>query len=549
MKTNLFCKIACQLILSILLTGNFSAQTTKVNGKLLDVNGKPSKDAFVGIVETPGARGKNFVGTDNKGNYFLSISNPGISYLIFSIPSHSAIQIPVINTKDKEIRIDVQLSPYKYKTTFDDVSIAGSFNSFNISSPEKMTKLDNGTFVFETKTDLKEIKYQLCKIEENNRTINAPESVQFEPDSTGDYRSVMKVENGVAKITFDPSNLLRSDKPNKVEFVNADLEERFYLYSAEVGKQILAASKKLMEHMTNNKNNIESFHYDAGNYLTDLIEKIESEKNEDAKNYLKLNYVSFRQYRAKNYDFEKAENFYTSVPVDNIAWDLVPNAFSAYFTLFPRHKWDKIQDDFLNYSKNKNIRLYIFQSKLANAKFANNTEELMKLHAMIKNDYPDLKEAQDMLKRYQVESKIQIGEEIPDFEVTSIDNSKIKYSKKSMLGKIYLIDFWATWCGPCVGEMENLHNAYKNFKDKGFEILSLSLDSAVNDVIKFRNGQWKMPWLNSFIGDAEGRKIADKFEVIGIPKPLLISAEGKILETEMNLRGMSLENTLKKYFP
>ncbi|MEW6508664.1 MAG: thioredoxin-like domain-containing protein [Bacteroidota bacterium] len=549
MKTNLFCKIIYQTILALSLIGNLPAQTTKVKGKLLDVNGRPSEDALVGIIEIPGTKGKNFVSTDKKGNYFISIKKPGVSYLLFSIPSHSAIQIPVINNKEKEITIDIQLSTYKYKNTFDDVSVAGSFNGFNIYSPERMTKLDNGTFVWETKTDLKEIKYQLCKIEENNRTINAPESIRFEPDSTGDYYSIMKVLNGAAKIIFDPTKLFRSDKQHNINFVNAEFEEKFYQYSVESSKQIMDASKKLMEHANENRNNFESFQYDAGNYLTNLLEKIESEENEDAKNYLKLIYVSFVHYRTKDYDYEKAEKFFSSVPVDNIAWDLTPTAFNSYFTLFPRHKWDKIQEDFFNNSKSKYVRFSIYQSKLANAKAANNTEKLKNLHAMIKNDYPDLKEALDMIKKYPVESKIQIGEEIPDFEVTSIDNNEIKYSKKSMLGKIYLIDFWATWCGPCVDEMENLHSAYKNFKDKGFEILSLSLDMEAKDVIKFRNNNWKMPWLNSFIGNAEGRKIADKFEVIGIPKPLLISEEGKILETEMNLRGSNLKNTLKKYFP
>ncbi len=549
MKTNLLCKIICQITLVFLLISNLSAQTTKVKGKLLDVNGNPSKYALVGIVETPGTNGKNFVSTDNKGNYFITLTKPGVSYLLFSIPSHSAIQVPVFNTKDKEITIDVQLSPYKYKDTFDDVSVAGSFNDFNILSPEKMTKLDNGTYVFETKTDLKEIKYQLCRITANNRTINAPESSRFEPDSSGDYRSIMEVKNGIVKIVFDPSKLLISDKSFKVEFTNAELEKKFFLYSDAANKKINDASQKLREHLTQNKNNIGSFQYDSENYLTDLVAKIESEQDDDTKNYLKLIYVTFSQLRVKDYDYEKAENFYLSVQPDNIAWDLMPTAFSAYYSLIPQHRWEKIQEDFLKNSKSKTIHLSIYQQKLATAKFSNNSEELKKLHTMINNDYPDVKEAQDMLKRYPIESKIQIGAEIPDFEVTSIDNSEVKYSKNSMLGKIYLIDFWATWCGPCIGEMESLHNAYKNFKDKGFEILSLSLDADANDVVKFRNGQWKMPWLNSFIGNAEGRKIAEKFEVIGIPKPLLISAEGKILETESTLRGSSLEKTLKKYFP
>lgn len=549
MKTNLFCKIFYQIILATTLINITIAQTTIVKGTLLNVNGSPSKFALVGITEILGTNGKFFVSTDEKGNYNIKVTKPGVNYLLFSIPSHSAISVAILNDKNKEITINVKLTTYKYKDSFDEVCVAGNFNDFNISSPVKMNKLDNGMFVYEFKTDLKEIKYQLCKITENDRTINAPESISFEPDSSGDYYSIMKVENGIAKIVFDPTKLLRSDKQHSINYVNAELEEIFNRYSAEASKLIMDASKKLMEHMTKNKNNIESFQYDAGNYLTDLLVKIESEKNENVKNYLKLTYISFVQFRVKDFDFGKAESFYSSVPVDNIAWELAPTAFSAYITLFPRHRWDKIQDDFLNNSKSKIVKLYIYQSKLGNAKFANNTEELKKLHARIKNDYPDLKEARDLIKRYPVESKIQIGEEIPDFEVTSIENGEVKYSKKSMLGKIYLIDFWATWCGPCVGEMENLHNVYKNFKDKGFEILSLSLDAKANDVIKFRNGQWKMPWLNSFIGNAEGRKVADKFEVIGIPKPLLISAEGKILETEGTLRGNSLENTLKKYFP
>lgn len=57
-----------------------------------------------------------------------------------------------------------------------------------------------------------------------------------------------------------------------------------------------------------------------------------------------------------------------------------------------------------------------------------------------------------------------------------------------------------------------------------------------------------MPWKNSFIGDKEGKKIKDKFEVIGIPDPILVSAEGKVLAMGGDLRGDKLESTLLKYF-
>ena len=230
-----------------------------------------------------------------------------------------------------------------------------------------------------------------------------------------------------------------------------------------------------------------------------------------------------------------------------MSYDLI-YAFFAYYSLIPQYKWTEMQDKFLKESNSKTIKLAIISNKLATAKFQSNEEELKKLHELINTEFGDMKEAQDLIKRYPIESKIKVGIEIPDFEVTSIDDPDVKYSKKSMMGKTYMIDFWATWCGPCVGEMGALHKAYEKFKDKGFEILSLSLDAKADDVAKFRNDKWKMPWLNSFIGDTQGRKIAELFEVIGIPRPILVGADGKILAMEGEMRGGSLEKTLSKYF-
>jgi hypothetical protein len=78
--------------------------------------------------------------------------------------------------------------------------------------------------------------------------------------------------------------------------------------------------------------------------------------------------------------------------------------------------------------------------------------------------------------------------------------------------------------------------------------LSLSLDYLPETVAKFRNEKWKMPWRNSFISSQEVNKMRETFEVSGIPKPILVSAEGKILEVEEGLRGDELEKTLSKYF-
>ena len=82
-----------------------------------------------------------------------------------------------------------------------------------------------------------------------------------------------------------------------------------------------------------------------------------------------------------------------------------------------------------------------------------------------------------------------------------------------MKGKIYLIDLWATWCGPCVGEMEILHEVYQKYKDNGFEILSISFDVSPKEVKAFRKKDWKMPWLHAFSEGQFASKAAKIFEV------------------------------------
>ena len=548
MKPKLFCRsIIFSALILFTINNVLLSQTTVVKGKLLDVEGNPSKYALVGIAARIGGNAHDYVRCDPKGNYSITLTSHGQNFLIYSIPSHSSLSIPVQNNKDKEFTIDVTLAPYKYKENFDDIGVAGTMNDFNMRSPEKMKKRDDGTYAIEITSNQKEIKYELCGIEKYNRTINAPGSMTFEPDSTGDYWSIVSVIGGKATIVFDPSKLLRKDADYMVSFNGSDYDEKLFKVNDEYGKINTDASQKMREYREAGKNS-QDFQYDRGSYFEELLKKIDAEKDREFKEYLELVYVSFSMYKPLEYSFEKATSFFESIAPEESAWELMPSAFYAYHFLFPQYKWNELEDKFLKASRDNTIKVSILSGRLANAKFSGKEEELKKLHALIATDYKNVKEFQDLLKRFPIESKIKVGLEIPDYEVVSIDNAAVKYSKKSMLGKVYMIDFWATWCGPCVGEMEALHKMYEKFKEKGFEILSFSLDMNPADIVKFRNAKWKMPWKNSFIGNEEGRKVSDRFEVIGIPRPILVSAEGKILEMENELRSTNLEKTLSKYF-
>ncbi len=108
-------------------------------------------------------------------------------------------------------------------------------------------------------------------------------------------------------------------------------------------------------------------------------------------------------------------------------------------------------------------------------------------------------------------------------------------------GKVVLLDFWATWCGPCMMEMPNVEAAYKKYKAQGFEIVGISSDESKNDlqkVVKGRNLGWRM-----IFDGAEG-PINAKYKVVAIPTSFLIGRDGKI--AAINLRGPELEPAIKK---
>lgn len=135
--------------------------------------------------------------------------------------------------------------------------------------------------------------------------------------------------------------------------------------------------------------------------------------------------------------------------------------------------------------------------------------------------------------------RLKIGGAAPNFTQADVNGKQVSLS--SFKGKIVLIDFWASWCSPCRQEIPNIVHQYKMYKDKGFEILSVSLDNNHAKWVK-AIAEEGMTWPQICDLQGQGNAIARLYGVSAIPATFLVDKDGKLIST--NLRGEALNNKL-----
>jgi thiol-disulfide isomerase/thioredoxin len=119
-----------------------------------------------------------------------------------------------------------------------------------------------------------------------------------------------------------------------------------------------------------------------------------------------------------------------------------------------------------------------------------------------------------------------------DLKFKATDGSDVDLSK--LRGKVVLIDFWATWCGPCVAEIPNVVSAYEKLHSKGFEIIGISLDQDEEKLAAFTKSKG-MTWPQYFDGKGWTNEISTRFGITSIPTMWLVNKKGVVVDT--NARG------------
>lgn len=211
-------------------------------------------------------------------------------------------------------------------------------------------------------------------------------------------------------------------------------------------------------------------------------------------------------------------------------------------------EFNKFQDEMNEQSKtfiSKNPDAFVSVLLLENFLMRNylTVEEVKAYYDKLDKTLLETKSGKNIKKMLETLTAVNIGSVAPDFSAPSPDGKMI--SLKESMGKVTLIDFWASWCGPCRQENPNVVAMYKELHDKGLNIIGVSLDKE-GDAEKWKEAIAKDGLTWNHISNLKHWKepIAEQYNVKSIPATFLLDASGKIVAKD--LRGEELKAKVKE---
>ena len=200
-------------------------------------------------------------------------------------------------------------------------------------------------------------------------------------------------------------------------------------------------------------------------------------------------------------------------------------------------EFDKVFTGVMKRAATKYIKMPVGVHFLKEAYHFMNTDELAELLIQIPEDLsndPAVIRMKDLVDR---KKKCAVGQSFIDFEMIDPESKSIRLSDYAGKGKIILMDFWASWCGPCCKAIPDLIQLYDQYKDKGFEIIGISLDQDLK-AWKGAIERLNIPWPQMSDLKAWKSEGARMYAVSTIPYTILLDAKGKIIANNLTLEEL-----------
>lgn len=556
---------------AVLLLACGGPDPTVISGTVLGHDGEPMVAAGVRVSrwsmreETDSADPGAVFQTVEDGSFHVETFETGLLAVRLVGVYHEERDVPIYADTATHVELDVRLGTSAYPEEFQHLLVGGSFNDYDPGSAPLMEKQVDGLYTVEIETTDSVMRYMVgYRAGVRPKYFAGTESEEYNYGSYG-YESVIRPAEGSVAIEFDPTVLPRVDREADVSFRAPDS------FAARFASLHDEARKRMQDYRDAQSDNEDTdFSYDWTETISEVEGEITSEQDPVLRQLLLLNLLEIVTHNGA-VATELVARGMQEISATSPIWSLMPGimldavAYLAHPTSTPSDSfssehlmaaidsaehWNSADAPaalvarVLNEHHDPGVQADLLSDLLWCADDAGDTVRVAHYFDRIVSEHPGYHLLDYLTSVYSPDRNIVAGKNIPDFSVTSLEDSTVFHTRNDLLGSVFLIDFWATWCVPCMGELPNLHEAYEGYKDQGFQILSVALRDDRDAIADFRMDEWPMPWLHAFHG-WEDDAVAP-FEVEGIPRAILVDADGVILASDYECRGERLHETLER---
>lgn len=568
-----FCFSSLRVLATVLLvssavpSGHAQSQSASESGTLIRGTVTGHGESMPKAHVTAIAAGRTTLSTvpvADDGSYEITVDTTGIVKLHVNGVHHKARIVPLYLPSPDTLGLDVRLATRSYRDDLSSVAVVGEFNDFRASPSQgiPMEKRSDGTYATTVPAPGDSLAYRLSNVVPSPvgsvSGLQADAYVLQRRGGSPFYASALHAPADSVQVVFDPEKRIVSDAEGSYQFENEDsVQARFARTVTRLEDRAAAHTETMMKahfgaalkegNPEEYKAKLKAFDWSPNH---EAIKAALSENPpSDLRGALLVAYLA----NTRSPDSSYAQEALMVVEPSSPAWTYAgagatmgpgvavlqalqssgqPDAYTSY------------AEEMLRVTPMNDFkpRLLFHLLKRA-AKTGDETRQEL-FYTWLQSEYSDTR----LTKRateYAPSSPLQEGAPVPSFEVSALQSDEKTYTPESFKGRYLLIDFWTPWCAPCYSEIPHLRKAQNRYGDK-LTILSVSLAGTLASVKKTVN-EYEMPGGHAVAEKGFDSRIAKQFEVVSIPKPILVGPDGTIrVADRARLLGETLLETLDR---
>ena len=520
----------CSLVCVSIVTSQFI-----VKCRVVGWNGAPLPLARV--CDNP--EGRNASSADEQGFCRITLSKKEPRYLSISGVGCYGNSIPLLTDLEDSVEIVVHLDPVIIEDNFNDVDVGYRTEPEAALRHMRMTRQPDGTYRAAIHSLQPQIEFRILNVAKNNwPVVLGTNADSYISDGRLGYFAIKHCKNDTAVILFDPAAVPIASQAS-FEFIgNPSTTSRFARLHGNLTAMYMrfVDSLQTLQREKRETENFLSSWRDSAEVLKRLILV---EQDPILRGELLIRYYRLRSINGMALDTPFVRTYVTAIPCTSPLW--VFNNYEAFDISKIHPRGDAFVDSMLERNPSRELRAFLLFSRAQEAQYKMDEKGVRLNYERLKDEFGDVFWAKIADSQIAVNMKVRRGVQVPDFAFKGMDDSTRVFSKSLLKGKVYLLDFWATWCLPCIGEIPYIKKAYEKFRSKGLRIISVSLDAQRESPLKFRKLNMNMPWDHVWIHPEDVKALSDEFEITGIPKPILVDRDGVIVGLKSEARGENLE--------